>query len=238
MIGEIRALDPKPGLAFRREQAATIVPDVLVASAPGGGFTIELNDAVLPRVIVDRVYHARLAAGPAGELERRFFADCLQKAAWLERSLDQRARTVLKVATEIVERQAAFLAEGVAKLKPLTLKAIADAIGVHESTVSRAAANKTMATPCGVFEFRYFFSGAIAAVSGGDGHSSEAVKHRIRQLVRDEAGDSVLSDDAIAAILSRDGIDIARRTVAKYREAMRIESSVVRRREKQLRAAS
>jgi RNA polymerase sigma-54 factor len=239
MIAEIRALDPKPALAFREEPIATLIPDVLVRSRPDGGFTVELNEAALPRVIVDRAYHAELASrSSGGESDRRYLAESLQRATWLERSLDQRARTVLRVAAEIVARQADFIAEGVAMLRPLTLRSVADALGIHESTVSRAAANKTMATPRGTFELRYFFAGAIAAVDGGDEHSSAAVKHRIRQLILREGPEDVLSDDAIAAILTRDGIAIARRTVAKYRETMRIGSSVERRREKRLRVAS
>jgi RNA polymerase sigma-54 factor len=199
---------------------------------------VELNDAVLPRLIVNRVYHQRVASRCSGEVERRYLADCLQKASWLEKSLDQRARTVLRVAAEIVRRQEGFLAEGVASLKPLNLRMVADALGVHESTVSRAAANKTMATPRGIFEFRYFFSGSIPATTGGEGHSAEAVKHRIRKLIGAESPDAILSDDAIVAQLGREGIEIARRTVAKYREVMRIGSSVERRREKRLLAAS
>ena len=174
----------------------------------------------------------------SGEAEKKYLADCLQKASWLEKSLDQRARTVLKVATEIVRRQEGFLKDGVAYLKPLNLRMVADALGIHESTVSRAAANKTIATPRGIFEFRYFFTGAIAATSGREAHSAEAVKHRIRKMILEESPDAVLSDDAIVAILSREGVDIARRTVAKYREIMRIGSSVERRRERRLKAAS
>ena len=238
MLAEIRALDPKPGLNAGKEPALIPPPDVLVRGAPDGGFIVELNDAALPRLIVDRAYHAQVAADATKEAERKYLSECLQKATWLERSLDQRARTVLAVASEIVRRQAAFLAEGVSMLRPLNLKTVAEAIGLHESTVSRAAANKTMATPRGLFEFRYFFPVAIAATAGGDEHSSEAVRHRIRQLILRERPDRILSDDAIAAILSRDGVGIARRTVAKYRELMRIGSSVARRRAKFRRAAS
>jgi RNA polymerase sigma-54 factor len=211
---------------------------VFVRAAPGGGWRVELNDETLPRLIVNRAYHAEIAARAGRESEKKFLTDCLQKASWLERSLDQRARTVLNVAGEIVRRQDAFLKEGVSELRPLNLRIVADALGIHESTVSRAAANKTIATPRGIFEFRYFFSGAIPATTGGEAHSAEAVKHRIRRMILDESPNSVLSDDAIAALLSRVGIDIARRTVAKYRELMRIGSSVERRREKRLRKAS
>jgi RNA polymerase sigma-54 factor len=238
LVAEMRSLDPKPGLAFGYEPVATLVPDVFVRQAPLGGWIVELNDEVLPRLLVNRAYYAQVSTRLSGEADRRYFADCLQKASWLEKSLDQRARTVLKVATEIVRRQEGFLANGVAYLKPLNLRMVADALGIHESTVSRAAANKTIATPRGIFEFRYFFTGAIPATSGGEAHSAEAVKHRIRKMISEESPDAVLSDDAIVAILSREGIEIARRTVAKYREIMRIGSSVERRRERRLQAAS
>ena len=235
MIREIRALDPKPGLKHAPEAVRTLIPDVFVRRG-AGGWTVELNDAALPRVIVDRVYCARVAA-KSKEPDRRYLADCLQKASWLEKSLDQRARTVLRVACEIVRRQEGFLADGVAFLKPLNLRMVADALGIHESTVSRAAANKTIATPRGVFDFRFFFNGAISATTG-EAHSAEAVKHRIRKLISEECADAILSDDAIVAQLEREGVEIARRTVAKYRELMRIGSSVERRREKRLKVAS
>jgi RNA polymerase sigma-54 factor len=238
MIAEIRALDPKPGLAWDHEPQQIRPPDVFVRRAPGGGWRVEPNDETLPRLIVNRTYHAEIAARAGRESEKKFLADCLQKASWLEKSLDQRARTVLTVAGEIVRRQEAFLKEGVSELRPLNLRIVADALGIHESTVSRAAANKTIATPRGVFEFRYFFTVAIPATTGGEAHSAEAVKHRIRRMILDESPDAVLSDDAIVTRLSGEGIEIARRTVAKYRELMRIGSSVDRRREKRLRNAS
>jgi RNA polymerase sigma-54 factor len=237
MIAEIRALDPKPGLAFSREPVRVVFPDVFVRQASDGGWMLELNDAVLPRLIVNRSYVAKVT-GKCRQEDKRYLSDCLQKATWLERSLDQRAKTVLRVATEIVRRQTGFLAEGVTHLRPLNLRMVADALGIHESTVSRAVANKTMATPRGIFEFRYFFNAALAATAGGEAHSSEAVRHLIRRLIIEESADVVYSDDAIAALLSRQGIEIARRTVAKYRELMRIGSSVDRRRQKRLRVAS
>jgi RNA polymerase sigma-54 factor len=238
LVAEIRALDPKPGLAFTHEPIRALIPDVFVRAAPNNSWIVELNDEVLPRLLVNRAYYAQVSARASSDADRRYFADCLQKASWLEKSLDQRARTVLKVATEIVRRQDGFLNHGVGHLKPLNLRMVADTLGIHESTVSRAAANKTIATPRGIFEFRYFFTGAISATSGGEAHSAEAVKHRIRKMILEEPADAVLSDDAIVAILSREGIEIARRTVAKYREIMRIGSSVERRRERRLKAAS
>jgi RNA polymerase sigma-54 factor len=237
LVAEIRSLDPKPGLAFAIEPVRTLVPDAFVRPGPDSDWIVELNDEVLPRLIVNNAYYARVSARCAGA-ERTYVDECRDKAKWLKKSLDQRARTVLRVASEIVRRQEGFLADGVAHLKPLNLRMVADALGIHESTVSRAAANKTIATPRGIFEFRYFFTGAIPATAGGEAHSAEAVKHRIRRMILEESPDAILSDDAIVAILSREGVEIARRTVAKYRELMRIGSSVERRREKRLKAAS
>jgi RNA polymerase sigma-54 factor len=237
LIAEIRTLDPKPGLAFTHEPVRTLIPDVFVRPGPNQTWIVELNDQVLPRLLVNSTYYALVSPRCSGA-DRTYMDECRDKAKWLKKSLDQRARTVLRVASEIVRRQEGFLSEGVAHLKPLNLRIVADALGIHESTVSRAAANKTIATPRGIFEFRYFFTGAIAATAGGEAHSAEAVKHRIRKMILEEAPDAVLSDDAIVAILSREGVDIARRTVAKYRELMRIGSSVERRREKRLKAAS
>jgi RNA polymerase sigma-54 factor len=237
LVAELRSLDPKPGLAFEHEPVRTLIPDVFVRPGPDSDWIVELNDEVLPRLIVNNAYYARVSPRCTGT-ERTYVDECRDKAKWLKKSLDQRARTVLRVASEIVRRQEGFLAEGVAHLKPLNLRMVADALGIHESTVSRAAANKTIATPRGIFEFRYFFTGAIPATAGGEAHSAEAVKHRIRRMIMEESPDAILSDDAIVAILAREGVEIARRTVAKYRELMRIGSSVERRREKKLKAAS
>jgi RNA polymerase sigma-54 factor len=238
MLAEIRLLDPKPGALFSSAAADAIVPDIHVFPAPGGGWQIELNPAALPRVLINHEYHAFVARGVEPH-EKEFLSDCLQTANWLTRSLDQRARTILKVAHEIVRRQDGFLIHGVTHLKPLSLRIVADAIQMHESTVSRVTANKFMLTPRGVFELRYFFNAAIAsAEEGEDAHSSEAVRHQIRRLIDRESPDSILSDDAIVDILNREGVDIARRTVAKYREAMNIPSSIQRRREKRALALS
>lgn len=231
MLEELKALDPKPGLVFGHDPVAVAVADVIVRAAPGGGWIVELNDEVLPRVLVDRTYYARIGDN-GSKSDRKFIVDCMQQANWLEKSLDQRARTILKVATEIVAQQDGFLRRGVTGLKPLTLRAVADAVNVHESTVSRATANKYIATPRGLFELKFFFSTAIASTSGSPDHSSEAVKHMIRNLVDGEPAGAVLSDDAIVARLEESGIEIARRTVAKYRDLLRIPSSVQRRRQK------
>ncbi len=232
MLAEIRRLDPKPGTAFAGGVADTVVPDVVVTPAPDGSWAIELNPDTLPRVLVDQSYYAEVSRQTRVAAEREFLSDCLQSANWLTRSLDQRARTILKVASEIVRQQDAFLLHGIRQLKPLNLRAVADAIGMHESTVSRVTTNKYMMTPRGVFELRFFFTAAIASAEGGDAHSAEAVRDRIRELIEAEQPDDVLSDDAIVDMLKRNGVDIARRTVAKYREGMNIPSSVQRRREK------
>ncbi len=231
MLDELKALDPKPGLVYAHDPVAGAFADVIVREAADGGWTVELNDEVLPRVLIDRTYVARIA-GNGSKTDNKFIADCMQQANWLEKSLDQRARTILKVATEIVIQQDGFLRNGVSGLKPLTLRAVADAVKVHESTVSRATANKYMDTPRGLFELKFFFSNAIASTSGSSEHSSEAVKHMIRKLVDAEPAEAVLSDDAIVDRLEANGIEIARRTVAKYRDVLKIPSSVQRRRQK------
>ena len=235
MMAEIRRLDPKPGLKFSSPPSEPVVPDVIVRSAPDGGWRVDLNADALPRVIANRAFYSRIAKG-ADEV-RSFADEAWSNATWIVRSLEQRARTILKVASEIVRHQDAFFTYGVAHLRPLNLKTIADVVQMHESTISRVTANKFMATPRGMFEMKYFFSTAISAADGGDAYSSEAVRHRIRQMIDGEDARAVLSDDAIVAALRQTGIDIARRTVAKYREGMRIPSSAVRRREKSVQSA-
>ena len=233
MIGEIRHLDPKPGLKFGATRTQTVVPDVYVRPGPDGGWLVELNSDTLPRVLVNQSYYAELSKTIRTDGDRTYFTDCLQNATWLVRALDQRARTILKVATEIVRQQDGFFTHGIARLRPLNLKVVADAIQMHESTVSRVTANKYMATNRGIFELKYFFTASIASADGGDAHSAEAVRHHIRRLIEAEDPAAVLSDDTIVEQLREAGIDIARRTVAKYREALRIPSSVQRRRDKQ-----
>jgi RNA polymerase sigma-54 factor len=233
MLAELKRLDPKPGRGFEAVQVEAVVPDVFVREGRGGGWTVELNSDVLPKVLVNREYYATVTRHARDAAEKAFLTDCLQTANWLTKSLDQRAQTILKVATEIVKQQDGFLARGVAHLRPMTLKLVADAIDMHESTVSRVTSNKYVSTPRGVFEMKYFFTTALASSSGGADHSAEAVRHRIRQLVESEAANDVLSDDTIAEVLQREeGIEVARRTVAKYREGMSIPSSVIRRRQK------
>ncbi len=235
MIAEIRALDPKPGSVFGSSLVQPVVPDVFVKKANDGTWTVELNSDTLPKVLVNQTYYARIVKTARDETEKEYLTESLQTANWLAKSLDQRAKTILKVSTEIVRQQDGFLTYGIEHLRPLNLKTIAEAISMHESTVSRVTSNKYMATSRGIFELKYFFSSAISATVGGDAHSAESVRHRIRQMIDAEDPKSILSDDTIVKILKGDGVDIARRTVAKYREAMKIGSSVQRRREKNVR---
>jgi RNA polymerase sigma-54 factor len=231
MIAELRRLDPKPGADVSVADPATRVPDVLLKRDADGAWVVELNPETLPRVLVNRGFHARALVGARTREERAFLSEQLAAATWLVKSLEQRANTILKVSAEIVRRQDAFLRHGVAHLRPLILRDIAEAVEMHESTVSRVTAGKSIATPRGVFDLKYFFTTAIAGMAG-ESHSAEAVRHRIRELVSGERPDDILSDDALVAKLRAEGVDIARRTVAKYREALRIPSSVQRKREK------
>jgi RNA polymerase sigma-54 factor len=229
MLVEIRALNPKPGLAFGTEPVQPVVPDVYVREGPDGLWSVELNSDTLPRVLVNNRYYSRVARGARSREDKAYIAECLNSANWLVKSLDQRARTILKVASEITRQQDAFLTHGVRHLRPLNLRVIADAISMHESTVSRVTSNKYIATPRGLFEMKYFFTAAIQSADGGEAHSAEAVRDRIREMIDNENGE-ILSDDRIVTLLSAAGVTIARRTVAKYREAMHIPSSVARRR--------
>lgn len=230
MISEIRTLNPKPGLAFGSEPVTPVVPDVFVKEGPDGSWQIELNSETLPRLLVNNQYYGTVSKTARDKDSKTYLADCLNNANWLVKSLDQRAKTILKVATEIVRHQDAFLTHGVRHLRPLNLRIIADAISMHESTVSRVTSNKYIATPRGVFELKYFFTASIQSVDGAESHSAEAVRDRIREMIENEEPRDILSDDRIVSLLTADGVNIARRTVAKYREALRIPSSVERRR--------
>lgn len=231
MVAELRRLDPKPGASFDAVPATPTVPDVLMRRGPDGEWILELNPETLPRVLVSQEFRTRVAPGLRKE-DRVFVTEKLASANWLVKSLEQRAQTILKVATEIVRQQDGFFRHGVQWLRPLILRDIAEAVELHESTISRVTANKRIATPRGIFELKYFFTAAISGTTAGLSHSAEAVRFRIRALIDAEAPDDILSDDTIVTLLRREGVDIARRTVAKYREAMRIASSVQRKREK------
>ena len=247
MIRELRGYNPKPGLRYGSERMQSVVADVFVNRLAKGGWVVELNTATLPRVLVDRGYHAELSAVPVGhdahakERAREtklFLSDCLASATWLVKALDQRARTIVKVATELVKQQEAFFEHGVNHLKPLTLRAIAEEIGMHESTVSRVTSNKYLSCDRGLFELKYFFTSGIQSNDGGDALSALAVKDRIVRLIAAEPALVPLSDDKLVLLLQAEGFDIARRTVMKYREALGIGSSVARRRAKLLEAAA
>ena len=234
MVAEIRALDPKPALAFDHGVAQPVTPDVFMRPQSGGGWLIELNNESLSRVLVNNHYFTRVSRAARNKQEKQYLNDALQSANWLVKSLHQRATTILKVSTEIVRQQDEFFARGVQHLKPLVLRDIAQAIEMHESTVSRVTSNKYISTPRGIYELKYFFTPAIANSIGGEAHSAESVRHRIKTLTESETVEGVLSDDKIVEILRAESIDIARRTVAKYRESMGIPSSVQRRREKRV----
>jgi len=235
MAAEIRRLNPKPAAAFDHTPAQLVTPDILMRPGPTGGWLIDLNPDTLPRVLVDQRYFTRVSGEVRAKPEKDYLSERLQSANWLVKSLHQRATTILKVAAEIARQQDAFFVHGVSHLRPLILRDIAEAIGMHESTVSRVTTNKFMSTPRGVFELKYFFTSSIQGADGQAAHSAEAVRHRIKTLIDQESVDEVLSDDRLVEILRGEGIDIARRTVAKYREALRIPSSVQRRRSKSAR---
>jgi RNA polymerase sigma-54 factor len=235
MIAEVRALDPKPALRFERAADETVIPDIIMTPLAGGGWRIELNPQTLPRVLVNQSYVAEVTKVVSSKEEKQFLSERLQAANWLVKALQQRAETVLKVATEIVRQQEEFFRHGITHLKPLILRDVAGAIEMHESTVSRVTTNKFMATPRGVFELKYFFSQALPSAGGEGALSAESVRHRIKILVDQEKPDAVLSDDQLVDLLKAEGIDVARRTVAKYRESLNIPSSVQRRRAKALR---
>jgi len=236
MIRELRNYDPKPGLRFSGELAPAVVPDIFVR-AKGDGWGIELNSATLPRILVNRRYYRELSGGPQDKASKLWLADKLASANWLLKALDQRQRTILRVAEEIVRHQDGFFRHGVTHLKPLTLRQIGETIEMHESTVSRVTSNKYLSCSRGVFELKYFFRSGVSSNDGGDAVSAEAVKSHIRDLIAAEAPDAILSDDALVEMLRAKGFDIARRTVAKYREAIGLGSSVQRRRQKAIAGA-
>ncbi|HPD82550.1 MAG: RNA polymerase factor sigma-54 [Alphaproteobacteria bacterium] len=240
IINDIRSLNPKPAADFEHIVVQTAVPDVLMKKLPkhlGGGWRVELNNDTLPKVLINNEYYKQVANSATQKKDKEYLSNKLSSANWLIRSLDQRAQTILKVASEIIEQQDAFFNYGIEFLKPLTLKDIAQEIEMHESTVSRVTNNKYIGTPRGIFELKYFFSTALVS-EDGTSHSSETIRARIQTLIDEENPSKVLSDDKIVEILKSENIDIARRTVAKYRESLRIPSSVQRRRQKKNQAKS
>ena len=227
MIRELRAYDPKPGCRFSGNASAEVTPDVFVRRTRGG-FSVELNQATLPRLLVNRRYYQELKSGPQDKQSRAWLSECLQTANWLLKALDQRARTIVKVVSEIVKRQQGFFERGVSAMKPMTLREVAEAIGMHESTVSRVTSNKYLLCDRGLYELKYFFGSGVTSSENEGGAAAEAVKAAIKELIDSET--EILSDDAIAALLKQRGFDVARRTVVKYRESMGIGSSIQRRR--------
>ena len=234
MLSELRDYDPKPGSQFGTQSEQAITPDVLLSEARGGGWDITLNEETLPRLVVNRSYFLELSGGASDKGSQAWLKEKIADANWLIKALDQRQKTILKVSAEIVKQQEGFFRRGVSELKPLTLRAVADAIEMHESTVSRVTSNKYLHCARGTFELKYFFTSGVGGGADGEGASSASVKARIKALTDAEEPKKILSDDKLVEILKDEGFDIARRTVAKYREAMGIGSSVQRRRAKKL----
>jgi RNA polymerase sigma-54 factor len=237
MLRELRGYNPRPGLAFAPAETGTVVPDILVSANAAGGWDIALNEDTLPRLIVNRGYYLELNAGATSRESQGWLKEKLADAHWLIRALDQRQKTILKTAAEIVKQQDGFFRRGVAELRPLTLREVAEQIGMHESTVSRVTSNKYLACARGTFELKYFFTSGVASADG-EGASSAAIKARIKALIDAETVKNILSDQQLAEMLQKEGFDLARRTVAKYREAIGLGSSAERRRAKKLAGAS
>lgn len=233
MIAELRAYDPKPGLRFDSETTRTVVPDIFVSESKGK-WLVELNSATMPRVLVNQSYFAQISKNGHDKATKSWLNECLSDANWLIRALDQRQRTIIKVASEIVKHQQSFFERGVAFLKPLTLRQVAETIEMHESTISRVTSNKYLACSRGVYELKFFFTSGVASSEGGDAISASAVKAAIKTLIDKEDPRAILSDDTLVDMLKEQGFDLARRTVAKYREAIGLGSSVQRRRQKAL----
>ena len=234
MLAELRAYDPKPGLRFGQAGGDPVTPDILITARSDGGWDLGLNQATLPRLVVNRSYYVEMRGACDDKAARGWLSDKLADANWLVKALDQRARTILKVASEVVKQQDGFFRHGVSHLKPLTLRTVAEAIEMHESTVSRVTSNKYLSCPRGTFELKYFFTSGVGAVDGEGGASASAVKAAIKTLIDAEDAKAILSDDTLVALLKAKGFDLARRTVAKYREAIGLGSSVQRRRQKAL----
>tara|TARA_B110000459_G_C16461506_1_gene425447 strand:- start:8 stop:934 length:927 start_codon:yes stop_codon:yes gene_type:complete len=235
MVTEIKELNPRPASEFDHDVAQPVVPDVFVRRNKAG-WLVELDSDVMPRVLVNNRYYSIVRKHARSKGDKEFLSDRFQSANWLVRALHQRAETILKVASELVVQQEAFFEYGVEFLKPLTLRDVAEVVGVHESTVSRVTANKYLGMSRGIFEMKYFFNSAIGQGENGELRSAESIRFRIKVLIDHETHESVLSDDRIVDILHDEGVDIARRTVAKYRHAMHLPSSVQRRREKAIQA--
>ncbi len=231
MIGEIRELNPKPGSDFIRDTSQVLEPDIFVRRLPDGNWHIELNMANFPKVMVNKRYYKKITTETRNIKDKQYLTEQFGSANWLVRALEQRAQTMLKVAGELVKQQDAFFRLGVRYLKPMTLKTIAVETGYHESTISRVTNGKFLICPRGTFELKYFFTSALArSEGGGEDVSSQSVKHYISEMIVQETADTILSDDDIVDRLKERNITVARRTVAKYREALNIPSSPKRKR--------
>ncbi|WP_301751059.1 RNA polymerase factor sigma-54 [uncultured Erythrobacter sp.] len=237
MLRELRSYNPRPGLAFMPSDSSSVVPDILITANAAGGWDIALNEDTLPKLIVNRGYFVELNAGATSKESQGWLKEKLADAHWLIRALDQRQKTILKTAAEIVKQQDGFFRRGVSELRPLTLREVAEKIEMHESTVSRVTSNKYLACARGTFELKYFFTSGVASADG-EGASSAAIKSRIKALIDAETAKNILSDQQLAEMLQKEGFDLARRTVAKYREAIGLGSSAERRRAKKLAGAS
>ncbi|MDW7739160.1 MAG: RNA polymerase factor sigma-54 [Bacillota bacterium] len=228
-VNLIRTLNPKPGSIFGEgEETRYIIPDVIVEKVDDQ-YVIMGNDSNFPQLTISTVYQKLLKSSSTDEQLSSFIKGKIEKAYWLIRSIEQRRLTLFRVSQQIIDIQKPFLDYGIKKLKPLTLKEVAENVGVHESTVSRATANKYIQTPRGLFPLKFFFSSGITG-SEGDNYSSHSIKTYIRELVDAESPDKPLSDQRLAEVLQEKGISISRRTVAKYREEISIPASYKRRR--------
>ena len=234
MLAELRSYDPRPGLKFGSGGGEVVTPDILITARADGGWDVSLNQATLPRLIINRSYYVEMRGACDAKTARGWLSEKLADANWLVKALDQRQKTILKVSTELVKQQDGFFRHGVSHLKPLTLRTVAEAIQMHESTVSRVTSNKYLMCERGTFELKYFFTSGVASSDGEGNVSAEAVKAAIKQLIDAEDAKTILSDDALVDLLKARGFDLARRTVAKYREAIGLGSSVQRRRQKAL----
>jgi RNA polymerase sigma-54 factor len=223
-VALVRSCHPRPGTAVQATTAEYVVPDVFVRKADGK-WIVEVNHSLAPRLRVNQAYAQMLR----GNGEHTALKSQLQEARWLVRSLEIRHETLLKVARCIVERQKEFLEHGAEHMRPMILRDIAEVVQLHESTISRVTSNKYMHTPRGVFELRYFFSNQVSGDDGAE-QSSTAIRAKIKKLIGQENPGEPLSDSRIAELLQGEGINVARRTVAKYREALRIPPSSTRRR--------
>ncbi|ASV84861.1 RNA polymerase sigma-54 factor [Ochrobactrum quorumnocens] len=235
LLHQLRQLEPKPGRAFELDPVCPALPDILVTTHGSERIRVEMNPELLPRLLLDQEYYEDLSLRTNRNEEKEFLRNCLRDARHLVRNLNQRTVTMLKIASAVVRHQEQFFRLGDEGFRPLSQRQIALALKVHESTVSRAIANKSLLCDRGLFALKSFFSDGVGSEDGEEELASTVIRHRIKTLTAEETADNVLSDDAIVSMLKRDGVGVARRTVAKYRSQMRIPSSAQRKRNLQLR---